>query len=174
MFKFILLTLLLIPTYATAQLIPDVPLRDPYYNVISDAVKKGYFQLNTANQFNPSEPVSRRDLAFILDRLLSSESETELSKVQVQELVNLAKTFKLYTLNTEKRSIDLESSAGRLGQEQTVLHTDISRLSDRVIDLSDRVAFLSSENVRIQAEFNQTTNWLWLGLLASAILGVVF
>jgi len=174
----IILAFLLLSSVIHAQLssvttVSDVSPKDPAFGAITQSLRQGYFRLDTGNQFLPDTAVTRKEMASILDQLLDTDANNELTRVQVQELLNLAKTFKSHTLSTSQTTSDLATSHTRLSTEQTVLHTDLSRLTDRLATLEQQVQALSSDNIRLQKQSNDHFNWLLLGLFASAIVGII-
>ncbi|NDD66612.1 hypothetical protein EBZ35_03040 [bacterium] len=174
----IIMAALILSGVAHAQLssvttVSDVSPKDPSFGAITQSLRQGYFRLNPSNQFLPDTAVTRKELASILDQLLDTDANNELTRVQIQELLNLAKTFKSHTVSTTQTTSDLATSHTRLSTEQTVLHTDVSRLTDRVVTLEQQVQALASDNVRLQKQSNDHFNWLLLGLITSAIVGII-
>lgn len=174
----IIMAVLILSGVAHAQLssvtsVSDVSPKDPAFGAITQSLRQGYFRLSQDNQFLPDTAVTRKEMASILDQLLDSDANNGLSRVQIQELLNLAKTFKSHTVSTTQTATDLATYQTRLSTEQTVLHTDLSRLTDRIMTLEQQVQALSSDNVRIQQQSNDRFNWLLLGLLVSGIVGII-
>jgi len=139
-----------------ALAISDVAKTDASYSAIEQAISKGYLSIFDNDQFLPDKPLTRRELALILQKV--EATQLDLSKSEIQELKRLSQSFKKYLA-------DQDASAGLLGdrmkaaeQEQKVLHYDLSKAHEEIESLKKE---------------NQTQQlWIW-GALALGIVGAL-
>jgi hypothetical protein len=174
---------LLLTTSIMAQAIKDVPNSDPSYDVINTAIKSGYLPLYSDNTFQSTQPVTRKEMALILDKLLSGDSNADLTKVQIQELLGLSKSFKSKSVQFDKIQTDLSAEQRRLDDEQKVINTDISRLSSElastnmtIVEMKNNNAADASRNVEITAlkkEIEDQRLSMWVAIGISIILGII-
>lgn len=164
------LLLCLMPTLILAQSISDVPRTDPAFFAVSRSVREGYLSLFEGDIFQGQQPVSRKELAIIIDKLLSSdlnqnnESNTNaaVTKADMQELKNFMRSYKKYVMDNETTSKLSESRLVLTEGEQKVLNTDISKLNSLNNDLKSEIASLKQEQL-----------YLWIGVVGSAVLGSI-
>ena len=129
------------------------------YPAIQRVVKKGYFStFDKGKTFFPDKPVSRKELALIVDRLLQlSQSNDTLTRAEMQELSLLSKNFKSYLVSQKLGESQFSQDVKALKTEQTILHHDLSALQTEITTLK---------------KTNETQQlWIW-GLLGLGILGI--
>jgi len=166
-----------------AQQIRDVPMTDPGYPAVNSAVKMGYLPLSSDNSFQADQAVSRKEMAIILDKLLSGESKADLTRVQIQELLGLSKSFKNQVIQFEKIQTELSTSQTRLDDEQKAAHSDISRLTEQLAsanatieDLKTNSAGRTADTIEIEKVKKEAADQhvaMWVAIAASLILGIV-
>jgi DNA helicase IV len=120
---------------------------------------------------------------LILDKLLSGDSNADLTKVQIQELLGLSKSFKSKSVQFDKIQTDLSAEQRRLDDEQKVINTDISRLSSElastnmtIVEMKNNNAADASRNVEITAlkkEIEDQRLSMWVAIGISIILGII-
>ena len=175
---------LLIASTLSAQQIKDVPLTDSGYPAVSSAVKMGYLPLSSDNTFQSDQAVSRKEMAIILDKLLSGESKADLTKVQIQELLGLSKSFKAKVVQFEKIQTDLTAAQSRLDDDQKAIHGDISRLTEQLSSANATIEYLkinttkqaSGRNIEIEKLKNESSDQhsaMWVAIGLSLILGII-
>jgi hypothetical protein len=144
--------------------ITDVPKSDPAYPAIQRSVSSGYLPAY-GNQFRPNEPISRKEVALMIDRMLSllDRGPANLNDAEKQELGHLSKTYKQYLSTLELTVNDHTSRLGKAESEQETLRFDISKTQS---DLQDRIDELKVEN-RKQHKF------IILGIITAAIIGLL-
>ena len=138
----------------------DVNRQDASYKAIKRGVEQGYFSTyENGQKFFPDRPITRRELALILDQLiLSAESNQPLTVTERQELGQLAKTFKSYLVQQKLGATQVGQKFTELNSDQDVLHHDLTSLQLQVNEL--------------KAENKAQKQWLWaaLGLAAVGII----
>ncbi len=144
--------------------ISDVPKSDPAYPAIQRSISSGYLP-TYGNEFRPDEPVSRKEVALLIDRLLSllDKGPANLNDAEKQELGNLSKTYKQYLSTLELTVNDHSSRLGKAEAEQETLRFDVSKTQS---ELQDRIEELKIEN-RKQHKF------MILGIIGAAIVGLL-
>ncbi|NBV41754.1 S-layer homology domain-containing protein [bacterium] len=155
---------------ADATVIKDIPAADPTYPAVLGAVQQGYLPLYSDNEFRPEQSINRKELAIILDKLLSDDtSQTSLSKIQIQELLNLARSFKAQTVSADIRQNVLETEQKRQDDEQKALHQDISALHEKVAENT----VLKTQIEQLKKENNDQHLYMWIGIGTSLLLGLI-
>ena len=90
----ILFSCLFISTSVFANTINDISKSSPEYNAISQSIKRGYFNLHNNLHFNPQAPISRKEMALILQKLHQNQAKApHLNTSNLQELSHLSKTY---------------------------------------------------------------------------------
>lgn len=149
--------------------ISDVEKTDPAYKSISRTIDSGYLSLLQGNTFQGQRTITRRELAVILDQLILEidQAGVSLSKSKLNELSNLSKTFKGKLQNNTVEQEKLTELLTGIKQEQTTLHYDLSRLTQKVKNNS-----LQNEldMVKDELETQKMYTWVAIGL---GILGIL-
>jgi hypothetical protein len=160
----LIVSLALISTPIWAQNISDVATKDSTYMAISKSIKSGYLPLYSDNSFLPEQAVSRRELAVVIEKILSEsdESTLTLSKNDIQEVKQLLKAFKSVMGKTESTLDSHSEQLEKIKSEQKVINTDVSRFSD---EWNQKLQTLKKE----QQDQNL---YMWLGIAAAAFLGM--
>ena len=157
MIRYLILVLLLAisPIFG----IEDVPKTDSTYPAVKNVVEKGYFStFDDGKKFMPDKPVTRKEMALILDKVIrKTELKQPLTRTEMQELSKLSKTFKTYLVSHQTGASNYDQKFGTLETEQSVLHHDLTQLTDELNTLK--------EDNKVQQ------NWIW-GLLGVALLGL--
>ncbi len=158
----ILMTLMM--TVSGVCEISDVPKSDPAFPAIQRSVNSGYL-LAYGNQFRPNDAISRKEMAILIDRMLTllDKGPVNLNDAEKQELGHLSKTYKQYLSTLELTVNDHTSRLGKAESEQETLRFDISKTQS---DLQDRIDELKVEN-RKQHKF------IILGIITAAIVGLL-
>ncbi|MFC1751930.1 S-layer homology domain-containing protein [Thermoproteota archaeon] len=138
--------------------IKDIPQSDPNYPAVKNCVNSGYLPLFNDQTFRGNKTISRKELAVVIDKLITDidKQGMNLNKDQVQELVNLAKEYKLYIENIETYQNSSDSRFSTINDEQITLHNDISEIHSDVNQVKDQGM------------------WVWLGIAAATVIGVLF
>lgn len=147
-----------------AQTISDVSVKDSSYPAISRAVKEGYLPLYNDDSFLGGQPVSRREMAVIIEKMLSDSDQQTLnfSRGDIQELKTLLKAFKTYMSDYDSAAKVSRLSIAKVENEQKVLNTDLSRMNET---LTQKMETMKKEQ--------QEQNFLmWIGIGAAAFLGI--
>jgi len=118
----------------SAIVITDVPNNDPSYNYISDSITGGYLTLLKDRTFAPELSVTRREMSLIISKLIDDieAKKLDLSKAELQELMNLAKNFKTYLVSTDTFWNKSENRLKKLEEGQEVLDKDINKLTEQI------------------------------------------
>ncbi|NDC82744.1 S-layer homology domain-containing protein [bacterium] len=166
-----------------AQNIKDVSTSDPGYAAVENAVKLGYLPLSTDNSFQADTPVTRKELALILDKILSGDPKTELTKAQYQELLALSKSFKNQAIQFDTIRTTLSDRQLRLDDDQKALQSDVSSLNMSVIDTQKSVSLIksslsksdteASEIEKIKKENSEQHLSIWVAIALSLVLGII-
>lgn len=158
-----LIGVFLLPVVIFSQSISDVPKADPSFPAISKSIKLGYLSLFDGDNFQPDQPVSRKELAVVLEKLSvdlnQDSSSTLISKGDAQELKNFMKIYKKFIVEHEGVAKAAESRLALSEGEQKVLNTDMSKLNN---ELKAEISTLRQEQL-----------YLWVGVVGSAILGSI-
>jgi len=136
--------------------------QDPNYQAIEQAVKKGYLSFYQDQQFQPDKPLSRKEMAVVIQKI-----STELDKFsQSDTLLNPQNpnTLKLAIGKFDEKISSLNAQHSKLNEEFKTLHEDLSKTND---DLKIEVAKLKADNAKQQ-------RLLWLGIGGATILGILF
>ena len=158
------------PVVAFSQNIADVSKGDPSFSAISKSVKLGYLSLFDGDSFLGDQPVSRKDLAIVIDKLSTDMSQDStgalISKGDAQELKNFMRLYKKFIVEHEGVAKSAESRLTLSEGEQKVLNTDMSKLNNSLrIEIN---SFKSEIN-----SLKQEQLYLWVGVVGSAILGSI-
>ncbi len=153
-----LLCLLSLPTWAN---ISDISKSDGAYKAIQSSIDKGHLSLFKGDIFNPSQAVTRKEFAIVIDTLIkdSQKKTLSLSTVELQELKHLSDSFKTtFTgMNTQLKTL-LHTRQVHTDEIQT-LHHDLNKMN----------AALHAE---IQ-ELKKQRVYTWMGIGGAAFLGLL-
>jgi len=139
---------------AAAPVMTDLPKNDPAYPAAQKAVNAGYLSLFSEGRFLPDRPITRKEMALILDRVLKSDGslDLKLTKADIQELQNLSKQFKGYLVDQDKSAHTFSQRMMAAESEQKVLHYEQSRLVE------------SNKKLKKDAEEQKNLLWIAIGL----------
>lgn len=142
--KIVSLTLIALLLAQPVSAIEDLSQKDPSYKAVQTTLKDGYLSLYN-NKFNGSNPVSRKEMAVAIDKLLKKMDQKgyNLSQAEVQELVQLSKTFKTHLRGIEATSATHENQLLTSKSQQETIQHDLSKLND---ELRAELATLKKEN----------------------------
>ena len=166
-FTGILSGLILISTTTIGQTISDISKKDGSYSEINASIKNGYLSLFSDNSFKPNAPLSRREAALIIHRLIKNtqNSGNTFTKAEIQELGHLSKSYKnefstlLDNINTYIATQENHE------KEIETLH----------LDLSTSFSTLSAENKKLKNELNTLKTqrkYTWTAIAVAALLGI--
>jgi len=157
--------MIVLSTTTMGQTISDVSKTDAGYNAISNSVKNGYLSLNNKDTFLGQQPVTRREMALIIEKLLydTDQQELNLTRNDIQEMKTLLKAFKSYMANYDSGLKTSALSLSKIEDEQKTLNLEMSRLNDNWRD--------KLNEMKIEQE--KQTMYLWFGVAAAAFFGLV-
>jgi septal ring factor EnvC (AmiA/AmiB activator) len=152
---------LFIVTGVSAQSISDVSSKDGAYKAVQTTVKDGYLSLFSGNKFRPTQAVSRKEMAIVIDQLIKNaqDSNISLTKAEIQELEHLSKSFKTEYADLKTQINTFVTNQESNTQEIKTLHHDITKLN---IQLQDEIA-----------ELKKQRRYTWMGIGAAALLGII-
>lgn len=129
--SFLMVCLIGQPILAAELVIKDIEKNDFAYEQISNAVSQGYLKLYEGNKFLPNQSLTRKEAAILIEQLEYRDSEQlNLSKVEMQELLNLSKNFKAYLIDHETKFNRVNDSITKLDNEQKILNADINQSNE--------------------------------------------
>ncbi len=143
----------------------DVPKTDPAYSAVARTVNGGYLSLQSDDLFGGAQPVTRREMAIVIEKLLtdSDQQNLNLSRNDIQELKTLLKAFKGYMADYDSANKTQSMTLAKLDAEQKVINRDMDRFQDSF-----------TQKLEAQKKDQDTQNmYLWIGVAASAFLGLV-
>lgn len=155
----VLVSILLITAIASFGSIQDVSVSNQSYDAIQKALDTGYMTLNNKNQFRPTQPISREDMAVIIQKLDTKLKNRyfNLSQSDFEELLYLSGSFKTYIVN-------VESDITQLTDAQTALSADL-------MNLRSAHDTLAREHLTLQNKETQT-RWLAVGASLLSIIAI--
>jgi hypothetical protein len=117
-----------------AQSISDVSRKSGDYNSVKRIVRDGYLPLFSENKFNGNRSVSRKEFALAIDKILNKVDQKglNLKKAEIQELVNLSKSFKKYLVNYDISRKLVTKQLGIIEGDQKEIHYDLSEIDYNV------------------------------------------
>lgn len=151
--------------------IADVSSSDGAYSAIKNSVNSGYLPLQQGGKFNPSLPITRKDAAIIIEKLLQDikDSKVPLSESEVQDLKSLSRSFKLDLSSLDLRIGDVSKDLASQNEELKALHHDLTKLKEDLV-LQEKIL----DEYRLEKEKNSNGSVakiaLPLGLAAVALL----
>jgi hypothetical protein len=140
-----------------AQDITDVSKADRAYSSINNSIKKGYLSLYSDNTFRPDQPLTRKEIAIMIDLILNYVDDTQLSISQsdLSDLKKLATTFRESFLLVESDLKSLSDVTSNLDEEQKLVQYNITESQDQF------------KHIQKQHKY------LWLGVGIAAVLGIL-
>ena len=156
LFTFYIMTLL--TSFLFAQHITDVSAGDKSYSSIKNSVKKGYLSLYSDNTFRPDQSLSRKEIAVMLDQILTyvDNNKLSISAADIEDLNRLSQTFRQSFVDIETSMISLNDSTVDLAEEQKAIQYDLTEYHQKVKTLEDQ------------------NRYLWVGIGVAAVLGILF
>ncbi len=154
-----IVSILLITAVASYGTIQDVSVSNRSYDSIQKALDTGYMTLDNKNQFRPTQPISRQDMAVIIQKLDTKLKHRyfNLSQSDFEELLYLSGSFKTYIVN-------VESDITQLTDAQTALTADL-------MNLRSSHDTLAREHLMLQQQETQT-RWLAVGAGLLSIIAI--
>ena len=139
-FTFIMMSIMIQPIMATTDIDPS----DPAKPAIEKALKGGYLSLYN-NKFNGDNPLSRKEMAIAIDKILKKMNQKgyKLTQAEVQELVQLSKTFKKYLQKIETQSKKQAKNIKSQEILQSNIHHDLTKIND---ELQEEINELKKSN----------------------------
>ena len=150
----------IMPIYG--QSISDISKSDAAYSSIKKTVKKGYLSLINNNLFNAEKNISRKEMALIIDKLLTKieNQNLDLSQSDLEELEALSKTFKNNLTNLENNFNVSQDLINQVKDEQTILNTEVTRIVDNVSIMNETKSGNSTNLIKLQSEIiNVAYSW---------------
>lgn len=148
-----------------AEVASDITSTDAASPAINKAISQGYLTLINGSKFDSSRPVTRKEIAIIIDRLLA-DNETQggqLTKVEVQELTNLSKMFKGYLAEDELFKKATTDKLAALDRVQETTNYDLTRINDE----------LKTEIANMKKDQETQRLWTWVGIVSAGVLGMI-
>lgn len=148
-----------------AQTISDVPRTDAAYTAIQQVVREGYLSLFSNNAFRGDMPVTRREVAIVVDKLLKEMDlqSLNLTKAEVQELVNLTKNYKfLLTEGQSSQKLFLDKMT-LLENEQKAINYDLSKINQE----------LNTEVKTLREDLQQQQLYTIIGIGAAIVIALL-
>ena len=117
-----------------ADTVTDVSKTDPAYQAVQQSVKLGYLSVFNDGEFLPTQNVSRKEMAVILDKIIQQYDTglVQLSRAELQELAKLSRSFKAYLTKQDTSAVKFKDRMVAVEDEQRVIHHDLTALSDQV------------------------------------------
>ncbi len=157
--------MVMLGTSVMAQGFGDVPKSDAAFPAISRAVNGGYLSLGSDNIFGGQQPVTRREMALVIEKLLTDtdQQNLNLSRNDIQELKTLLKAFKGYMADYDANAKTQSLTLSNLDAEQKTVNRDMSRLQESL-----------TQKLEANKKQQETQNlYMWIGIAASAFLGLI-
>ncbi len=148
-----------------ADKITDISDQDSAFLAISKSVKEGYLPLSTGDLFEGQKTVTRREMAVIIDKLLTdSEGQNmALTRQDIQELKQVLKAYKTYLSDDQVVRDKTDMTLAKLSNEQRIINRDLGRFQDR----------FSTELTQYKKEQQEQQSYLWIGVVSAALLGLI-
>ena len=164
-----------------SQNIIDIPKSDASYSSIKKIVKKGYLSLINNKSFNGEKNISRKEMALILDKLLTKidAQQLDLSQSELEELETLSKTFKNNLTNLENNFNVSQDLINQVRDEQTILNTEVTKIVDNVSKFKETKSGNSTNLISLKTKMNELEknqeNYLWIavGGCTLGLLGIL-
>ncbi len=148
-YKYLIILVVSISCFAQ-QRISDVSASDAAYPAIQRTVDNGHFTLVDGSKFLPNQPVTRKELALLLDRMDSITQKASLTSNEMIELKNFSTQFRSYLEDQQNSKGVVDSEVSQVKKEQKTINYDISRLEEHIQDV---------EKTRKEQEI-----YIWVGL----------
>ncbi|MBT5954271.1 hypothetical protein HOG98_06080 [bacterium] len=148
-----------------AQTISDISPKSNNYQAIKLAVKNHYLSVNSNKEFTGDSFLKRSDaaiMAYKLDKAIQS-NKLSLTKVQIDELTKLSRTFKPFILETEKLKKSTASKLSELEHNQKVIINDLTNVNES----------LKNQLISMKKEHNDHVLYLSVGIITAGILGIM-
>lgn len=157
--------------------VSDVPKNDSAYEAIVQSVDQGYMNLFSDQSFQGQRPLTRREMAIVIDKLLSELEGVglTLSKAELQELSHLAKTFKSQLATYDNTQQSTAQAQKQFNDEQKVLHYQLTELEDKIQALSQSNDQLNKKVTQLTEKVQRqekTNRFLWGGIVGALLLGL--
>ena len=160
--------ILLFPVLLWCQSPSDVNANDPNYNAINQAVDQGYMSLFDDQTFQPQKPISRSEMAFLIQKLTQTiqANQNQLTEVQIKELLHLAQMFKAYLEDTEADSVSFAKTDQSIQSQLDAIESSISEVVENQ-GLAEEVQKNIEENQK------ESQKLLWIGIVSAALVGII-
>ena len=186
----ILFIFTLLSTQVFAQNFKDLPESDPNQQAVKYAVKKGYLSLYQDQLFRPDQPLTRKEMAVILEKLASDldNKRSSQAEVDLQELSQSPKIFKQSVTQLEGSITAIDAQQKKVNSEFDTLHDDLTKNSDFLkselsktneelnksnIELNKANEALRLELTKMKSETQSQRMYLWIGIAGAALLGMI-
>ena len=148
-----------------AQTISDISPKNDTYQSIKFVVKNHYLSVNDSNKFRGNAFLKRSEAAtmiYKLDQAIHS-NKLSLTKIQIDELTNLSRTFKPFILETEKQKKSTETKLAELEHNQKVIINDLTIINES----------LKNQLISMKKEHYDHVLYLSVGIIGAGILGIL-
>ena len=148
-----------------AEKIVDISDQDAAYIAISKSVKEGYLPLSSGDLFEGQKSVSRREMAIIIDKLLTDNEgqNLALTRQDIQELKQVLKAYKTYMSDDQVVRDKTDMALAKISNEQRIINRDLGRFQDK----------FSTELTKYKKEQEEQQKYLWIGIASAALLGLI-
>jgi hypothetical protein len=148
-----------------AEKIVDISDQDAAYVAISKSVKEGYLPLSSGDLFEGQKSVSRREMAIIIDKLLTDHEgqNLALTRQDIQELKQVLKAYKTYMSDDQVVRDKTDMALAKISNEQRIINRDLGRFQDK----------FSTELTQYKKEQEEQQKYLWIGIASAALLGLI-
>ncbi|MEK9657177.1 MAG: S-layer homology domain-containing protein [bacterium] len=128
---FLCIYILLLCHFVHAFKINDLNSSDPAYNAVKSSIDNGYLSLYKNRTFQGKRPVTRKEMAILIERLLTRKENSTLDSDKIQDLSHLSENFKPLLSNLQEEYDLLQGLFFGIQEENIALHRDVSVLQDK-------------------------------------------
>lgn len=150
-----LLALLALPAKAAAESpFSDLSEEHPAYDIVLYLVDEGYLDLYNGDEFRASQPMTRLEVALLVDRMLKrvADGSSAPSEMDAQAMRLLAEEFRAEIIRVDDRLFAFEARLKRLEDEQPQIVADVVSLRR---DVESRLADFGRELASLRAEWDR-------------------
>lgn len=159
------LTLLLVLIFsvgALAQQFDDVPRDHWAYDSVQNLAEKGYLSLYSGEDFNGEEPLSRYEMAEIINNILENATigsgAQNLSEEDVDIIRELSLEFRDELVSVAERQKNFEERLNNIEDINQIQDEDISNINVRVSEMEEDVNKVSNLEESVNDINSQISN----------------
>ena len=147
------------------QPIKDISTSSSLYPAVKKSVDKGYLSLFQDNQFQGNRRVTRKEMALIIDKILTEleAKKLNLTTAEIQEILHLSKSFKGNTIDQKSRLKSISNTINLLLEDQKIVQYDLTEINDQ----------LTKELTQIKKENADWRLYFMIGVTVSTVLGLL-